>query len=265
MRHFSGRSLLCALAVAMPVTIAAQGRMAAHECAPDTTAPTVAITAIRDAHTLTLADGRDVRLAGIEWPDDAAAADQMKSSLQALLSDPLVRLRPLATEPDRHGRIPALVFAGTDTQPVQQALLAAGHARVAAHVGDKACAASLLKAESEARAARLGLWANPHYVVRAADNPAAVLADKGRFALVEGRVLSVRESGGTIYVNFGRRWSEDFTVTVPKRSEKTFVNAGLELKNLSGRRVRVRGTVEERGGPWIEVVRPEQIEIADRN
>ena len=78
-------------------------------------------------------------------------------------------------------------------------------------------------------------------------------------------MLSVRESGGTIYVNFGRRWSEDFTVTVPKRSEKTFIDAGLELKKLSGRRVRVRGTIEERGGPWIEAIRPEQIEIADRN
>jgi hypothetical protein len=32
-------------------------------------------------------------------------------------------------------------------------------------------------------------------------------------------VLSVRESGATIYVNFGRRWTEDFTVTILKRNE----------------------------------------------
>jgi hypothetical protein len=68
-----------------------------------------------------------------------------------------------------------------------------------------------------------------------------VLAEQGRFALVEGRVLSVRESGATIYVNFGRRWTEDFTVTIL-----------------------VRGWIEERGGPWIEATRPEQIEFADR-
>jgi len=30
-------------------------------------------------------------------------------------------------------------------------------------------------------------------------------------------VLSVRESGGTIYMNFGRRWSQALTVTILKR------------------------------------------------
>ena len=34
-------------------------------------------------------------------------------------------------------------------------------------------------------------------------------------------------------------------------------------KRLEGRRVRVRGFVEERGGPWIEATAPEQFEIAD--
>ena len=119
-------------------------------------------------------------------------------------------------------------------------------------------------AEKAARAAGLGLWADPYYVMRKAEDPAGILAVRGRFAVVEGKVLSVRESGGTIYVNFGRRWSEDFTVTVLKRNERTFTAAGLPLKKLAGQRVRVRGTIEERGGPWIEAARPEQIEIAER-
>jgi hypothetical protein len=97
-----------------------------------------------------------------------------------------------------------------------------------------------------------------------ADNLTDVLAEQGRFALVEGRVLSVRESGATIYVNFGRRWTEDFTVTILKRNERNFTVAGLEPKKLAGRQIRVRGWIEERGGPWIEATRPEQIEFADR-
>jgi hypothetical protein len=97
-----------------------------------------------------------------------------------------------------------------------------------------------------------------------ADSPADVLAEKGHFALVEGNVMSVRERGATIYVNFGRRWTEDFTVTISKRNERSFAAAGLEPKKLAGRRVRVRGWIEERGGPWIEAARPEQIEFADR-
>ena len=96
-----------------------------------------------------------------------------------------------------------------------------------------------------------------------ADNPADVQAKRGRFALVEGKVVSVRESGATIYVNFGRRWTEDFTVTILKRNERSFAAAGVEPKRLSGRRVRVRGWIEERGGPWIEATRPEQIELID--
>ncbi|HXQ82989.1 MAG TPA: hypothetical protein VN769_02870 [Xanthobacteraceae bacterium] len=75
-------------------------------------------------------------------------------------------------------------------------------------------------------------------------------------------------------MNFGRRWSEGFTVTILKRNARNFTAAGLDLKGLAGRRVRVRGWIEERGGtagspggstggsPWIEAVHPEQIEIA---
>jgi hypothetical protein len=48
-----------------------------------------------------------------------------------------------------------------------------------------------------------------------------------------------------------------------KRIGARFTAAGLEPKRLEGRRVRVRGFVEERGGPWIEATAPEQFEIAE--
>ncbi len=99
--------------------------------------------------------------------------------------------------------------------------------------------------------------------MKKAEDPEGILAVRGRFAVVEGKVLSVRESGGTIYVNFGRRWSEDFTATLLRRNERSFAAAGLNVKSLSGRQVRVRGVVEERGGPWIELNRPEQVAILD--
>ena len=119
----------------------------------------------------------------------------------------------------------------------------------------------MLSAEQAARAAKLGLWSEPAHAARQADDPANVLSERGRFTLVEGKVLSVRESGGTIYVNFGRRWSEDFTATLLKRNERAFTTAGLDLKKLSGSTVRLRGVIEERGGPWLELTRPEQIEV----
>jgi len=81
-------------------------------------------------------------------------------------------------------------------------------------------------------------------------------------------VASVRESGVTIYLNFGWHWSQDFAVTVLKRNGRNFAAAGLDLKKLTGRRVRVRDFIEARGragSPRFEAPRPEQIETADRD
>jgi hypothetical protein len=87
------------------------------------------------------------------------------------------------------------------------------------------------------------------------------MGERGRFALVEGKVLSVRESGSIIYMNFGRRWTEGFSVVIPRRRQRAFAAAGIELKQLAGRRVRVRGFIEQRRGPIIEADAPEQIEL----
>jgi endonuclease YncB( thermonuclease family) len=221
------------------------------------------VRAVLDGRTTALADGREVRLAAIEVPGRARAV------LQGLVEGRGVALARLGPDTDRYGRVVAVLAlkpGPLDVKTsVQSAMLAQGMARVAAHVGDWRCAEALWDAERKAREAGLGVWGDPHYLPRKADDPAAILALRGRFALVEGKVLSVRESGATIYVNFGRRWSEDFTVTVQKRNDKGFTAAGLPLKNLTGRHVRVRGTIEERAGPWIEASAPEQIEVMERN
>jgi endonuclease YncB( thermonuclease family) len=219
---------------------------------------TATVRAVADGRTLVLTDGREVRLAGIELPPGDKA-------LAAAVAGRDITLSRLGPGTDRYGRILALINVLGEPQPVQNTLLAQGRARVSAGVGDTACAADFLAAERAARRAGLGLWADATYLTKQAEKPHEVLAERGKFALVEGTVVSVREAGGTIYVNFGRRWSEDFTVTVAKRHERSFAAAGLELKKLAGQRVRVRGTVEERGGPWIEAAAPEQIELAGRD
>jgi Staphylococcal nuclease homologue len=168
-----------------------------------------------------------------------------------------------AGENDRYGRLAAQIFIIEDGAErwFQADLVRAGRAQVGTRIGEAACARALFAAEHSARNAKLGLWADPYYVMNKAEDPVEILRQRGRFALVEGKVLSVRESGGTIYVNFGRRWSEDFTVTIARRNERAFSTAGLEPKKLAGRRVRIRGWIEERGGPWVDAARPEQIEV----
>jgi hypothetical protein len=95
------------------------------------------------------------------------------------------------------------------------------------------------------------------------ENLNQLTAERDHFALVEGKVLSVRKSGATIYVNFGRRWTRDFTVTVLKRQQRIFAAAGVEPKQLEGRRIRVCGWIEQRGGPIIAAEAPEQIEFVE--
>ncbi len=223
-----------------------------------------AAVAAADSLTLTLTDGRTVRLAGVaRLAGDAPAEAEARGRLQALAAGHAIAIRRVGPD-DRHGRIVAFVHRNGEAQSIQEALLAEGHAVVASRAGDWTCARRLLAAERRARAERRGLWARSGGPALRADRPQDVLAAHGRFVLVEGRAVSVRESGATLYVNFGRRWSEDFTATVPRRALKGFAAAGIDLKALAGRPVRVRGVVEVRGGPWIEVERPEQIEPAER-
>jgi hypothetical protein len=97
----------------------------------------------------------------------------------------------------------------------------------------------------------------------AAENFARLAAETGHFALVEGKVLSVHQSGATLYLNFGRRWTKDFSVIILRRNRRKFAAAGIVPRQLQGRRIRVRGWIERRGGPLIEADAPEQIEPLD--
>jgi endonuclease YncB( thermonuclease family) len=214
------------------------------------------VVAIEDARTLRLADGRKIRLAGIEW---GLPADAARASLTGLALDRHVALKGSET-PDRYGRIHAFPTVNGSETPIQYGLLDRGLAVTGTRIGDTACRDTLLVRERAARIARLGIWGSGDYRLHQADDPAAILTSLGRFAIVEGRVLSVRESGNTVYVNFGRRWSEDFTVTIAKRAEAGFISAGLSPRSLGGRIVRVRGVIEERAGPWIEATAADQFD-----
>ncbi len=229
----------------------------AQEPCTRTTIGAANVAAVRDGRTLLLADGRELRLAGIEVTAGSRAA------LQSLVTGHVLRLERLGPERDRYGRLVAFAFIDDTAHSVQQMLLERGRARVSARVGDKACADAILSAERAARAARRGLWADPNFAPLSAENLIRLQAMRGQFALVEGKVLSVRESGATIYVNFGRRWTRDFTVTILRRMGRVFSAAGVEPKKLEGRRIRVRGWIERRGGPIISAETPEQIEFVD--
>jgi hypothetical protein len=143
-------------------------------------------------------------------------------------------------------------------------LLAQGDALVSSTIADKACAAELFAAEAAARQARRGMWADSA-AIKNAESPGELLARIGQFTVVEGKVLSVRQAGATTYVNFGRRWTRDFAVAISKRAIPAFEAAGMSLKSLENKRIRVRGWIEARPSPRIEAAQAGQIEMAGEN
>ncbi|MGA2055948.1 MAG: thermonuclease family protein [Bradyrhizobium sp.] len=218
------------------------------------------VSAVTDARSFRLEDGRDVRLAGIELVFPEKPDARPAQALTAMLAGHDVRLDGEDDVPDRYGRQLAFVWRLPDETLVQRELLAQGEAVASADVSDKDCAATLLAAEATAREAKRGIWADPA-AIKNTESPGDILTGIGRFALIEGEVLSVRQAGAITYLNFGRNWTRDFAVTIPRRALANLAAAGLVLKSLENKRIRVRGFVEARTGPRIEVLRAGQIEL----
>ncbi|MBR0974571.1 thermonuclease family protein [Bradyrhizobium japonicum] len=216
------------------------------------------VAAIVDARSVRLDDGREIRLTGIE------STAGTKPALTLLLGGRDVILRSADDTPDRYGRQGALVFIGESETSVQAMLLAQGDAIVSAEVTDKDCAAALMSSEAEARRQKKGNWADPS-AIKNAESPDDILAGIGRFTVVEGKVLSVRQAGAVTYLNFGRNWTRGFAVTISRRTLPAFESVGINLKSLENRRIRVRGWVEGNTGPRIDLRLLGQVELLGAN
>lgn len=224
-----------------------------------------------DADLIALADGQVIRLAGLQVakpqrPGAVAAEADLNAAARAYLRDAVqgrrVGIAKTADEPDRHGRIVAHVMADPGAW-LQDDLVAAGLARVDSHVDKRGCGALLLEREEKARQRGLGLWATRLGTIFRADRPDELTGEIGRFAIVEGNVVSVGERPRRTYLNFGTYWNEDFTAYVDRRHRAGFERAGVRLGSLAGQRVRVRGFVIDDRGPAIRMTGPEQLQRVD--
>jgi micrococcal nuclease len=235
-------------------------------CAGTSTSPsTYEAAGARDGATLQLNDGREVRLAGViaanDLDGDQVATREATAALDRLVAGKRVLLYSLADAGDRHGRILAQVALADDGGWVQGLLVADGMLRVGPVTGEPACSELLIAHERAARAAHAGLWTKRDFSVESADNITALNAAIGRFAVVEGRVIRVGETPSRTYIDFGRRYREDFTIIIPREARAEFRAAGIDLSALRGKRIRGRGVLFSSGGPAIEVRKPASIEI----
>jgi endonuclease YncB( thermonuclease family) len=236
--------------------------IAAAEC-DSSPATTIAVAKILDGRTVQATDGAAVLLAGIEVPEASAqAVAQSRPPASVYLeSETLGRQVRLAgaTAPDRYGRVHAQLFLD-DGRWLQGELVAAGLAIVHPEGDAEACIGALLELEQAARAARLGIWSDPDSPLRTADDP-SLSERNGLYGLVEGRVLSVGFGSSMVFLDFGRDHRTDFTVMVPRPVVARLTDAGIPVDAMKGRTIRVRGVIEESGGPAIRIADPNELEL----
>ena len=255
---------LTALANFAPVSARAEPWPA---CAGSGLAPTIVeASGARDGATFRLSDGREVRLAGVvaanNLDGDPDAAKRATAALDRLVAGKRIFLYSAPGGADRYGRLIAQVALADDEGVwVQGVLVANGVLRAGPEAGEPACGAALIAQERGARAAKIGLWAEPRFAVESANNLALLNAAIGRFAVVEGLVIRVGERSSRTYIDFGRRYSEDFTIVIPRAAYAEFRAAGIVLQALRGKRVRGRGVLFSAGGPAIEIRKPASLEI----
>ena len=137
-------------------------------------------------------------------------------------------------------------------------MVSSGWARVSSYPDNRRGVADLLLMERRARLERRGLWSLPAFRVR---NPDETWDDIDSFQIVEGRVVAIATVRGRTYLNFGRDWRRDFTLSASGKVRRLFAKAGLDLEALERRRVRARGWITLRNGPMIEISHPEQLEV----
>lgn len=213
--------------------------------------------------SLQLESGDLVRLASIEAPNvqdgkrpGEPLGDEAKAALAALAEGQTIRIDYAPTPRDRHNRLLGQVYL-QDGQWLQQLMLERGLAMVYSFNDDAPeLLARMFAAEQKARAAKLGIWANPYWRMVSPQEAGDFI---NRYKIVEGRIISVNHSRGNIYVNFSKEWKGQFAVFIPRKFAGDFDDARMQA--WVGKMVRVRGWIHYHNAPMIDVTTPGQIEV----
>ncbi|MFD2032771.1 nuclease [Ancylobacter dichloromethanicus] len=223
------------------------------------------VTTVSPAGDLVLADGTVLRLAGLAGGGAGAEVVWRAWLIRRVAGRDIVFAA--SGPPDRYGRRPVfardIAVPGGAAAPVaslQQALLGEGLALARPEASVLGCLPALLEAEASARRARRGLWRRLPLDAR---NVAAIRAEQGRFTIITGRILDVGKTSRVDYLNFGRVWRQDMTGRIEAPGRIALEARGFAPGDLAGRRVTLRGTVFESGGPAVAIRRAGQLDLDD--
>lgn len=206
-----------------------------------------------DGDTLELADGRRVRLLGIDTPEigheerpPQPLAEAARRRLETLAGPgTILHFRFDLERRDRYDRVLAHAYL-SDSTNLQAALLDVGLAVtlvVPPNGWNHRCYARI---EDAARRSGRGVWSLERY----RPVPAAALSrDRRGFVIVTGQVMRIGEGRRNVWLNLAPK----VALRIPKTDLGYF--EGRSLQPLLGRRVEARGYVERRRGELRITVR----------
>jgi micrococcal nuclease len=257
------RNLWLALVTLGPCSIAAPAMSSGlPECAGPVEIASAQIARVEKNGVLILRDGRAAHLEGIRLPAGAFdhapqfLSDQALAALSELVVGKSLALTAILPKEDRYDRVRAQAF--NDDVWIQVELLKRGLARVNISPDRVECADELYAAESQARAARAGIWSLSAYAIRSAEN---VMPDLGTFQIVEGKVLSAEVRDGRAWLDFGTGLRGGFAGVISSDDLRTYRIMGVDPRGYEGKTVRVRGIVQNLSGPAIAIANPIQVEV----
>lgn len=223
-------------------------------------AENVRVAHVLDGDSLRLADGRDVRLIGINAPEygkdgkpDEPLAREARALLMHLVASRQVQLEYDQERMDHYRRTLAHARLDTDTS-VEEELLRAGLAAVVAIPPNLAHLESYQHAEAEARRTGRGIWGHDYYQPR---DPARLGIDDAGFRFIRGRVQRIGRGRYSIYLDLNDR----FTLVIPQEHWHYF---GGDPKRFVGRQVIARGWITAQENRLrLRLSHPAMLEVVD--
>lgn len=261
------------------------------------TAEQATIAAVEPRLEIRLADGRRLRLVGLDpalqTPTDPDLAEVSRSRMAALALGRPALVSLLSAMPDRWGRLAASVRISAPAPEggdLAEAVIGAGLGRYLAEPEAHPCRGALLAAEHRARDARAGLWADPYYSVVAVDDRAALSERAGTLVVAQGRLLAVRAGPFRTKLYFAEPAAstpdsrspdladavqrrrrvyaphrDRLAIVIPRRATARFNASGKDVSKDIGSTLEVRGLLDLRFGPQIEIADPDAIEIVTQS
>lgn len=192
---------------------------------------------VYDGDTLTLEDGRKIRLLGINTPEiegrnknAEAGGEEAKRWLMSALKGKRVRLVVDAEPQDKYGRTLAHLFTEDDLH-INLELVKGGFAAISIYPPNLRFSEELIMAQREAEKANRGIWRLPDYRIKPAAN---IRAGKHRgWQRISGRVKTIRMTRKFVYLPLNER--------VDIRLERANLVLFPNPRSYVGKNVEVRG------------------------